>query len=183
MSAPRHRLAFPLDYPTLDEARIPIGVVQGIVGLKRFRCVSEGFANHAGTTPMNRRKDALAAAAKHALAVREVVNGEAGRQVGTVGYLRAEPGVVNVVPGRAEFPVELRDLVFVDSLRILSAPSARGMLNVVVIFLRLVIFVVPAHGRPSPRRCDAVQEVNVRWIATTLLRHRNDCQGGFLTRS
>ena len=96
--------------PTLDEAKVPIGVVQGIVGLKRWKCVTTGFANHAGTTPMDKRKDAVAAAAKHVLAVRDVVRGEAGRQVGTVGYLRAEPGAINVIPGRAEFPVELRDL-------------------------------------------------------------------------
>ncbi len=96
--------------PTLDEAKVPIGVVQGIVGLKRWRCVTTGFANHAGTTPMDKRKDAMAAAAKHVLAVRDVVKGEAGRQVGTVGYVRAEPGAINVIPGRAEFPVELRDL-------------------------------------------------------------------------
>ncbi|HEX9725579.1 MAG TPA: M20 family metallo-hydrolase [Vicinamibacteria bacterium] len=96
--------------PNLDEAKIPIGVVQGIVGLKRWKCVATGSANHAGTTPMNHRKDALAAASKDVLAVRDVVRGEAGRQVGTVGYMRAEPGAINVIPGRAEFPVELRDL-------------------------------------------------------------------------
>ena len=75
-----------------------------------MRCVATGMANHAGTTPMNRRKDALAAAAKDLLAVRDVVRGETGRQVGTVGYIKAEPGAPNVIPGRAEFPVELRDL-------------------------------------------------------------------------
>ncbi len=94
----------------LDEARVPIGIVQGIVGIKRWKCVVTGFANHAGTTPMNRRQDSLAAAARAALAVREEVRAEAGRQVGTVGYLKAEPGATNVIPGRAEFPVELRDL-------------------------------------------------------------------------
>ena len=96
--------------PTLDEKRIPIGVVQGIVALKRWRCVVTGFANHAGTTPMGRRQDALAAASKDVLIVRDVVRAENGTQVGTVGYVRAEPGAINVVPGRAEFPVELRDL-------------------------------------------------------------------------
>jgi N-carbamoyl-L-amino-acid hydrolase len=85
-------------------------VVSGIVSLKRWKCVVAGFANHAGTTPMNRRKDALAAAAKHLLAVRDVVRAEPGTQVGTVGYVRAEPGAPNVIPGRVEFPVELRDL-------------------------------------------------------------------------
>ncbi len=96
--------------PTLDERRIPIGVVQGIVCVKRWKCVVEGVANHAGTTPMNRRHDALAAAAKAVLAVRDVVRAESGTQVGNVGFVRAEPGAINVVTGRAEFPVELRDL-------------------------------------------------------------------------
>jgi metal-dependent amidase/aminoacylase/carboxypeptidase family protein len=67
-------------------------------------------ANHAGTTPMNRRHDALAAAARDVLAVRDVVRAESGTQVGNVGFVRAEPGAINVVTGRAEFPVELRDL-------------------------------------------------------------------------
>ena len=96
--------------PNLEENKVQIGVVQGIVGLKRWKCIATGVANHAGTTPMNRRKDALAAAAKDLLAVREVVRAEPGRQVGTVGYMRAEPGAPNVIPGRVEFPVELRDL-------------------------------------------------------------------------
>ena len=96
--------------PNLYEDRVPVGVVQGIVGIKRWDCVVEGFANHAGTTPMNRRKDALAAASKDVLAVRDVVRAEEGRQVGTVGYVKVNPGAVNVIPGRVEFPVELRDL-------------------------------------------------------------------------
>jgi N-carbamoyl-L-amino-acid hydrolase len=96
--------------PNLDERGIPIGVVQGIVGLERWMCEVRGFANHAGTTPMDRRKDAIAAASRHVLSVRDVVRGEAGRQVGTVGSIRAEPGATNVIAGRATFPVELRDL-------------------------------------------------------------------------
>ena len=96
--------------PYLDEKKIPIGVVQGIVGLKRRTCVTTGFANHAGTTPMDHRRDALAAASRHVLAVREVVRAESGHQVGTVGYMKVEPGAINVIPGRVEFPVELRDL-------------------------------------------------------------------------
>jgi N-carbamoyl-L-amino-acid hydrolase len=96
--------------PQLYETKTQIGVVQGIVGLKRWKCIATGFANHAGTTPMNRRRDALAAAAKDLLAVRDAVRAEPGRQVGTVGYMKAEPGAPNVIPGRVEFPVELRDL-------------------------------------------------------------------------
>jgi N-carbamoyl-L-amino-acid hydrolase len=101
--------------PNLEEGNVPIGVVQGIVGLRRWKCVVTGTANHAGTTPMNRRHDALAAAARELLAVRDAVRAEDGRQVGTVGYMKAEPGAPNVIAGRVEFPYELRDL---DAARI-----------------------------------------------------------------
>jgi N-carbamoyl-L-amino-acid hydrolase len=94
----------------LDEAKLPIGVVTGIVGISLRTCTATGFANHAGTTPMNRRKDALAAASRAVLAVREEVRAETGRQVGTVGWMKIEPGASNVIPGRVTFPVELRDL-------------------------------------------------------------------------
>ena len=96
--------------PNLYEKKIPIGVVQGIVAVARWNCVVSGFANHAGTTPMNRRHNALAAASKDVLAVRDVVLSETGTQVGNVGFMKVEPGAPNVIPGRAEFPVELRDL-------------------------------------------------------------------------
>lgn len=94
----------------LDRAKIPIGVVQGIVGIGWWNCVATGFANHAGTTPMNRRQDALVAASKAVLAVRNEIRAEPGRQVGTVGYMKVEPGARNIIPGRVEFPVEIRDL-------------------------------------------------------------------------
>lgn len=94
----------------LDKAHIPIGVVQGIVGIKEWSCVVTGFANHAGTTPMNNRQDALAAAARDVLALREEIRRVPGRQVVTVGRMSVEPGSQNVIPGRAEFSVDMRDL-------------------------------------------------------------------------
>ncbi|HXN22309.1 MAG TPA: M20 family metallo-hydrolase [Candidatus Dormibacteraeota bacterium] len=94
----------------LDEAKIPIGVVQGIVGISQRICTAAGFANHAGTTPMNLRRDALLAASRAALAVRDEVRAQPGAQVGTVGWMKVEPGAANVIPGRVTFPVELRDL-------------------------------------------------------------------------
>jgi N-carbamoyl-L-amino-acid hydrolase len=94
----------------LDEAQVPIGVVQGIVGISLRTCTATGFANHAGTTPMDRRRDALAAASRAALALREEVRAEPGAQVGTVGWMKIEPGASNVIPGRVTFPVEIRDL-------------------------------------------------------------------------
>ena len=65
---------------------------------------------NAGTAQMNRRQDALAAASRELLAVRDVVRAESGGQVGNVGYMKVEPGAINVIPGRVEFPIELRDL-------------------------------------------------------------------------
>jgi len=95
---------------TLDKAGIPIGVVEGIVAIDRYEAVVKGFANHAGTTPMPERKDALVAASQLVLLVREVVNAEPGRQVGTVGHLRVQPNAPNVIPGEVRMTIELRDL-------------------------------------------------------------------------
>jgi N-carbamoyl-L-amino-acid hydrolase len=95
---------------TLDRERIPIGVVEGIVGIGWWDVTITGVANHAGTTPMNERHDALLAAAKFIEMVNRVVTGEPGRQVGTVGRIQALPGAPNVIPGQVIASLELRDL-------------------------------------------------------------------------
>ena len=94
----------------LEQDHVQIGVVEGIVGIGHWDVVFEGFANHAGTTPMHGRKDALLAAARFVIAVNEVVNSHDGRQVGTVGRIQAEPGAPNVIPGKVTASLELRDL-------------------------------------------------------------------------
>ncbi len=94
----------------LDEEGIDIGVVEGIVGIGWWDVVITGFANHAGTTPMNRRQDAMVAAAELTLAINEVATQNAGRQVATVGRIEAFPGAPNVIPGRVEMSLEIRDL-------------------------------------------------------------------------
>ncbi len=94
----------------LDAERIDIGVVEGIVGNNRWDIRVEGFANHAGTTPMNQRHDALLAAAKIVDAVNRVVTGLPGRQVGTVGRIEALPGAHNVIAGEVILGLDLRDL-------------------------------------------------------------------------
>ena len=95
---------------TLDAEKINIGVVEGIVGITHWDVTIEGFANHAGTTPMNQRRDALLAAAKFIDVVNRVVTSIPGRQVGTVGKIQAFPGAYNVIPGRVVLGLELRDL-------------------------------------------------------------------------
>jgi len=95
---------------TLEKENIQIGIVEGIVGLKWWEVEFTGFANHAGTTPMNARQDALLAAAKFIVAVNEVTNSFDGAQVGTVGKIIAEPGAPNVIPGKVVTTLEIRDL-------------------------------------------------------------------------
>ena len=94
----------------LDTEKINIGVVQGIVGISHWEVAIEGFANHAGTTPMNQRHDALLAAARFIDAVNRVVISIPGGQVGTVGKIQALPGAYNVIPGKVVVGLELRDL-------------------------------------------------------------------------
>ncbi len=101
----------------LELENTQIGVVEGIVGLNWWDVEVEGFANHAGTTPMDMRKDALLAAAEFVIAVNEVTNSYEGKQVGTVGMISAEPGAPNVIPGKVKMSLEIRDL---SSEKILS---------------------------------------------------------------
>jgi N-carbamoyl-L-amino-acid hydrolase len=95
---------------TLEKEHINIGVVEGIVGIREWDVTITGFANHAGTTAMPARHDALLAAARFVEMVNHVVVSTSGRQVGTVGRIQAFPGAPNVVPGRVECTLELRDL-------------------------------------------------------------------------
>ena len=95
---------------TLARDKVPIGVVDGIVAFELHELVVSGFANHAGTTPMNDRQDALVAAAALTLAVRETVTSEPGAQVGTIGHLEVSPNASNVIPGEVKLTIELRDL-------------------------------------------------------------------------
>jgi N-carbamoyl-L-amino-acid hydrolase len=87
-----------------------IGVVEGIVGIMRWNVVVDGKTNHAGTTPMGRRRDALVAAARFIDAVHRTALGMEGSQVATVGRVSASPGAPNVIPGRATLSLEVRDL-------------------------------------------------------------------------
>jgi beta-ureidopropionase / N-carbamoyl-L-amino-acid hydrolase len=97
--------------PVLEEAGIPIGVVEAIAGPIRLKISVEGTASHSGTTPMGRRCDALVSAAQVVLAVQEEAAKRAERRiVGTVGVMKVYPGAMNVVPGRVEMWVDIRGI-------------------------------------------------------------------------
>jgi N-carbamoyl-L-amino-acid hydrolase len=96
--------------PRLEEAGIEIGVVQAIVGVRRSRIVFHGQADHAGTTPMARRRDAFLGAADYALKAREhVVTRGSKVSVTNIGVVYVHPGASNIVPGRTDLMHEMRD--------------------------------------------------------------------------
>lgn len=95
--------------PVLDASRTPIGVVDSIVGLCRLRVVLTGQANHAGTTPMSQRKDALQGFALIAGQIESLVLGRRNPYSRiTIGQLKLKPGAANVIPGWVEFSLDVR---------------------------------------------------------------------------
>ncbi len=94
----------------LESVQRQIGVVQGIVSLHRYQVVITGRPNHAGTTPMTMRQDALYAASLLVAAVHDSATNSPGDQVATVGYLTVQPNAPNIVPGRVDLTIDLRDL-------------------------------------------------------------------------
>ncbi|MFO1295420.1 MAG: 2-oxo-4-hydroxy-4-carboxy-5-ureidoimidazoline decarboxylase [Rubrivivax sp.] len=93
--------------PVLNELDLPLGIVTSINGSVRYLCEITGQASHAGTTPMDRRRDAAAAAAQLVLFL-EARAGAVPDLVGTVGMLDVPAGSINVVPGRCRFSLDIR---------------------------------------------------------------------------
>jgi beta-ureidopropionase / N-carbamoyl-L-amino-acid hydrolase len=97
--------------PRLENKRLPIGVVTAIVGIRRLRIVVEGRADHAGTTPLEMRRDAGAAALRLAVALLDLFQAAAGSEtVWNIGHIAFQPGALNVVPAEAAFTLEFRDV-------------------------------------------------------------------------
>ncbi len=95
--------------PVLERDGLAIGAVSGVQGISWTEYTVTGVSNHAGTTPMSMRCDAALVAARAVVAVREIAERLGGTQVATVGALRLEPGLVNVVARKAVFTVDLRN--------------------------------------------------------------------------
>ena len=93
--------------PVLNEVNIPLGVVTSINGSVRYLCEVIGTASHAGTTPMDRRRDAACAVAELALYMEQRAARD-GDSVATIGQLQVPGGSINVVPGRCHFSLDLR---------------------------------------------------------------------------
>lgn len=113
----------------LEQENIEIGVVEGIVGIVHWEVTVEGFANHAGTTPMKLRKDALLAASKFITAVNEIALKIEGNHVATVGKIDAMPGAYNVIPGKVVLGLEIRDLSS-EKIEMLFAAMEKQAVNI-----------------------------------------------------
>ena len=111
----------------LDADEIDIGVVEGIVGIMRWTVIVDGSTNHAGTTPMDRRSDAMVGAARFINLVHTTARRMPGRQVATVGRLEAEPGAPNVIPGRVTMTLEIRDLSMAGIERVFNEISGNSV--------------------------------------------------------
>ena len=109
----------------LEQENIEIGVVEGIVGIVHWEVTVEGFANHAGTTPMKLRKDALLAASKFIAEVNNIALKIEGHHVATVGKIEAMPGAYNVIPGKVVLGLEIRDLS-VEKIELLFSQIKNG---------------------------------------------------------
>ena len=111
----------------LDADEIDIGVVEGIVGIMRWTVIVDGSTNHAGTTPMDRRSDAMVGAARFIDLVHTTARRMPGRQVATVGRIEAEPGAPNVIPGRVTMTLEIRDLSMAGIERVFNEISGNSV--------------------------------------------------------
>ena len=99
--------------PVLDKEKVPIGIVENITGLTWVNAILTGEENHAGTTPMSLRKDPLVAAANIVLLANrranEMVKEFGGSTVATVGKMVVQPGAPNIIPGKVEMGIDIRD--------------------------------------------------------------------------
>lgn len=184
--------------PVLEGLRLPVGVVSAIQGQSRVRACFVGEAGHAGTVPMQGRRDALCAAAEFVLAVEETAQRVDG-MVGTVGSVQVHPGAGNVIPGEASLSLDLRhgdDAVRVRTLEALrdraeeiaaarslellwrvrqesrAVPTDEGLTGLLA---RAVEDLgMPAHRLPSGAGHDAAELAAVAPVAMLFVR----CEGG-----
>lgn len=136
----------------LEEQGLPVGIVARIAGSENYRITLEGRANHAGTTPMNLRLDAMAAAAEMMLAVEHIAaEPQRPETVGTIGRIHCIPNAVNVIPGRVEFSLDVRD-VYQDRIESASTAMLQAMREIAQ--RRGIGFDAELTGKSSPVPCE-----------------------------
>ncbi|MEO8738848.1 MAG: allantoate amidohydrolase [Casimicrobiaceae bacterium] len=132
--------------PVLEDEGLAVGVVTAINGGNRFAVEISGMAGHAGTVPMNLRRDTLAAAAECVLAVERICGAEP-ELVGTVGKIEALPGAINVIPGRTRFSLDVRAPF--DAQRARAVAAIRGAFADVATRRRVDLDIKPVWESPT----------------------------------
>lgn len=128
--------------PVLEAEGLAVGVVTAINGFCRSVAEIHGMAGHAGTVPMNLRKDALAAAAECVLAIESLAR-ETPDLVATVGQIEAFPGAINVIPGRVRFTIDVRSPR--DEERVNASNKIAQLIKKVCAGRHLIFSIVPMH--------------------------------------
>ncbi len=155
--------------PLLEEENEPLGVVTGIVGQSRLRVTVTGEAGHAGTVPMNLRRDALAGAAAMVLVVERVAKANAAnRMVATVGRIEAIPGATNIIPGSVAFTIDLRTMS--DSIRKAAIATIQHEARGIVEARKLGVAFEPFHDAAATICDSALQDMLA--AAITDMGHR-----------
>ena len=128
--------------PVLEAEGLAVGVVTAINGANRFVVEIHGVAGHAGTVPMNLRKDALAAASECVLAI-ETLARNTPDLVATVGQLEAFPGAINVIPGRVRFTIDIRSPR--DDERVTAAQTVKQLIDKICATRELEVAITATH--------------------------------------
>jgi len=155
--------------PVLEAEGLPVGVVTTINGASRFIVDIEGLAGHAGTVPMRRRQDALAAAAECVLAIESRCRSEPDL-VGTVGRLTAAPGATNVIPGSVRFTIDVRAPQ--DEQRVRAAADVEAAIGSICARRNVTARIRPTHEGRTTACAGWMQEQIGQAIAAEGLRVR-----------
>lgn len=154
----------------LESLGIPIGVVSHIAGSDNYKVRFQGQANHAGTTPMELRRDALAGAAEAVLLIEDIASQrDRPHTVATVGRIDCLPNAVNVVPGSVEFGIDVRDIVQAD---IDSAATAIAAGVKAIAERRNLSWTMKLTGKSSPQpMCPEIVDMIDRLAARLQFPH------------
>jgi allantoate deiminase len=149
--------------PHLEAADVSLGYVTTIAGARRFRLAVVGEARHAGGTPYPKRRDALVGASEAIVAIERLAR--ASDCLATVGRIEVQPGAVNVIPGRADFSLDLRAAT--DADRDAMWESMRTEIERLCAARRLTFEAVETHTAPAAPCAPWLQQAVIDGITTT----------------
>jgi allantoate deiminase len=143
----------------LEECSVQIGVVTTITGIRGFEVTLRGVANHAGATPMHRRRDALAGAAEIIVALERLAPTLGPHAVCTVGQISCSPGARNVIPSEVRFSIDFRDIEGLDAKWDRVMPQIRALASARHLAMELCALSTSEPVALSPHIQDVLEQV------------------------